>query len=370
MAINPSSSSFRPRPLALLVFATFAVLFAAESRSCAATPTTIKLWEKGAPGTPATKPEDEPVLFMSAPADKSAATSTAVIVLPGGGYGHLAMDHEGKQIAEWLNGFGVTAFVLKYRMSTTGHRHPVPMMDGQRAIRLVRARAKEWNIDPNRVGILGFSAGGHLASTLGTHFDSGKADGDDQLDRVSSRPDFVVLCYPVISFKEGFSHSGSRKNLLGDSPDPKLVESLSNETQVTKDTPPTFIFQTSEDTGVPAENCVAFYLALHKAGVPAEMHIFQNGKHGVGLGRDIPGTSEWPGLCKKWMEVRGLLRPATQTGNRVHDWSEKWEISTVNTIGQSGLIFRLRISIAAHSFIEMCWASASTKRHLATFRFV
>ena len=315
MAINSSSISFWLRPLVLLTIAVCAALFAAASASHAATPTTIKLWESGAPGTPATKPEDEPVLLMSAPDNNSKATSTAVIVVPGGGYGHLAMDHEGGQIADWLNGFGVTAFVLKYRMSTTGHGHPVPMMDGQRAVRLVRARAKDWNIDPKRVGVLGFSAGGHLASTLGTHFDSGNTDAADDIDRVSSRPDFLVLCYPVISFKEGFSHSGSRKNLLGDSPDPKLVESLSNETQVTKETPPTFIFQTSEDRGVPAENCVAFYLALHKAGVPAEMHIFQNGPHGVGLARGISGTREWPKLCENWLEVRGLLAPATPAGN-------------------------------------------------------
>jgi acetyl esterase/lipase len=278
---------------------------AALDRCAAAEPTTIRLWKDGAPGTPPTKPADEPILLMTAPAKD--ANSTAVIILPGGGYGHLAMDHEGTQIAEWLNSMGITAFILKYRMRTTGHLHPVPMMDGQRAIRTVRARAAEWNIDPSRIGVIGFSAGGHLASTLGTHFDSGDAKSADPIDRVSSRPDFMVLCYPVITFTADATHRGSLTNLLGDSPEPKLVQSLSTEKQVTRDTPPTFIFQTTEDKGVTADNCVAFYLALLKAGVPAEMHIFQSGRHGVGLGKDIPGTNRWPELCQEWLKVRGLL---------------------------------------------------------------
>ena len=298
--------------LRLLVptIAAVAVFFGCEHASHAAEPVTIKLWENGAPGTPATKSEDEPALLMSKPSGKS--TSTGVIVLPGGGYGHLAMDHEGKQIAEWFNSMGITAMVLKYRMSATGHKHPVPMMDGQRAIRLVRASAKDLGVDPKRVGVMGFSAGGHLASTLGTHFDAGKADDADPIEQASSRPDFLILCYPVISLSADFAHGGSRKNLLGDSPDPKLVKSLSNETQVTAKTPPTFIFQTSEDTAVPPENCIAFYLALHKAGVPAEMHIFQAGRHGVGLAKDLPATKAWPELCHEWLKLRGLLDPPSK----------------------------------------------------------
>lgn len=279
--------------------------------SKAAETVTIKLWENGAPGTPATKPEDEPILLVSKPADD--ATGTGVIVLPGGGYGHLAMDHEGKQIAEWLNSFGVTAFVLKYRMSSTGHKHPVPMMDGQRAIRYVRANAKKWGVNPDRIGVMGFSAGGHLASTLGTHFDAGAAGDKDAIEHASSRPDFLILCYPVISMTESYRHQGSRDNLLGKTPDPALVKSMSNETQVTARTPPTFIFQTSEDKGVPAENCIAFYLALHKAGVPAEMHIFESGKHGLGLAKDVPGTRAWPELCQEWLKDRGLLEPASKS---------------------------------------------------------
>jgi acetyl esterase/lipase len=278
---------------------------------CAAKAVQIKLWEHGAPGSPPTKPQDEPVLYMKRPAENP--TTTAVIVIAGGGYGHVMMSYEGLDVADWLNSFGVTAFVLKYRMHATGHMYPVPIMDGQRAIRLVRERSAEWKIDPAKIGVLGFSAGGHLASTLGTHFDQGDPQSDDPIDRASSRPDFLILCYPVISFEAPATHRGSRENLIGESPDPKLVHSLSNETQVTQRTPPTFIFQTSEDKGVPAENSVAFYLALHKAGVPAEMHIFQSGRHGVGLAKDVPGTNKWPELCREWLKNRGLLAPARRT---------------------------------------------------------
>ncbi len=269
---------------------------------------TIRLWKKGAPGTPATKEKDEPELYVKLPT--VAPTGTAVIILPGGGYGALAITHEGFDIADWLSSFGVTAFVLKYRMSGSGHMHPIPMLDGQRAIRLVRSRAAEWKIDPARIGVIGFSAGGHLASTLGTHFDKGDPGSTDPIDKTSSRPDFMVLCYPVISFTADTAHRGSIANLLGKTPDPKLLQSLSTETQVTSDTPPTFILQTSEDKGVLAENAIAFYLALHRAKVPAELHIFQDGPHGIGLAKHIPGTNVWPQLCRNWLEVRGLLNPS------------------------------------------------------------
>jgi acetyl esterase/lipase len=272
----------------------------------AAEPETIPLWKDGAPGTPATKPADEPVLFLSRPAD-DVAVPTGVIVIPGGAYGGLALDHEGRQIAEWLNSFGVTAFVLKYRLSGTGHRHPIPMQDGQRAIRTVRARAAEWKLDPKRIGIIGFSAGGHLASTLGTHFDSGMSTAEDRIDRESSRPDFMILCYPVISMTKNFLHKGSRDNLLGPNPAPKLLESLSNETQVKPDSPPAFLFHTNEDKGVLPENSIAFYSALRKARVPAELHIYEKGRHGVGLGKDIQGTNTWPDRCRDWMESHGWL---------------------------------------------------------------
>lgn len=271
-----------------------------------AEPERILLWQNGAPGEPATKAEQEPAITAYLPpADK--ATGAAVIVCPGGGYAGLAIGYEGHDVAKWFNSFGVAGFVLEYRHRGTGHGHPVPMQDGQRAIRLVRSRADEWGIDPAKIGVLGFSAGGHLASTLGTHFDKGNAGTTDRVDRESSRPDFLILCYPVISMTAETMHRGSRDNLLGKDASEELARSMSNELQVTSDTPPTFIFQTDEDKVVPAENAVAFYLALRKAGVPAEMHIYQNGPHGVGLGQKVPATSSWPERCREWMQVRGLL---------------------------------------------------------------
>jgi acetyl esterase/lipase len=283
------------------------LLMASFGHACnAAIPARIPLWADGAPGEPATKPADEPALFLYRPADTS-ASGTAVIVCPGGGYGHLAIDKEGSRFADWLNSFGVTVFVLQYRHHGTGHMHPVPMLDGQRAIRTVRARASEWNVDPARIGVMGFSAGGHLASTLGTHFDRGDPRADDPINHASSRPDFMILCYPVITLVADYTHRGSRENLLGRDPDEALVESLSNELQVTRDTPPTFLFHTDQDTGVPAENSVQFYLALRRAGVPAELHVYRTGGHGVGLAHDIPGTKTWPDRCREWMQSLGLV---------------------------------------------------------------
>ena len=173
----------------------------------------------------------------------------------------------------------------------------------------MRLHAKDFGLVGDRIGIWGFSAGGHLASTVGTHFDAGNASATDPIDRMSSRPDFMILAYPVISMSAEYTHKGSRTNLLGEKPDPKLVESLSNERQVTPQTPPTFLFHTDEDTGVPAENSVAFYLALRKAGVPAEIHIYQRGKHGVGLAGADPILATWSGRLADWMKLRGLLTP-------------------------------------------------------------
>ena len=236
------------------------------------------------------------------------------MICPGGGYGALATDHEGLQIGQWLNSFGVAGFMVKYRHRNTGagYGHPAPLQDAQRAVRIVRSRGKEWGVDPNRIGILGFSAGGHLASSAITHFNESFCEAKDKIDRVSCRPDFAVLVYPVISLTESFTHVGSRKNLLGASPDTALVEKMSSEKQVTPQTPPTFLIATWEDTGVPAENSISFYLALRKANVPAEMHIFLKGPHGFGLGQKIEGTSAWPGLCEKWMERAGFLKGKAQ----------------------------------------------------------
>jgi acetyl esterase/lipase len=263
------------------------------------------LWPDGAPGALGTADTDKPSLTPYL-VPEGRGTGTAVVVCPGGGYAHLASDHEGVQVAQWLNSLGVSAFVLQYRLGPRYH-HPIELGDAQRAIRTVRSKAAEYRVLPDRVGIMGFSAGGHLASTAATHFDTGKTDARDPIDRVSSRPDFAVLVYPVITLTEPYTHHGSRDNLLGPDPDPKLVASLSNELQVTANTPPTFLYHTSTDTVVPPENSVLFYLALRKAGVPAEMHIYAQGPHGVGLGATDEALSSWPARLADWLRVRGLL---------------------------------------------------------------
>ena len=247
--------------------------------------------------------------------EKDRATGAAMIVCPGGGYGGHAMDHEGTQVANFLNQHGVAAFVLRYRLSP--YRHPVPLMDAQRAIRIVRHDAEQYGLAKDRIGIMGFSAGGHLAATAGPHFDAGDANAQDAIDRESCRPDCLVLCYAVVSFSEKFHHGGSRRNLLGDqADDPALIELLSNEKQVTKETPPTFLFHTNEDSGVPPENSVAFYLALRKAGVPAEMHIYAKGPHGVGLMPGDPVLSSWAKRLADWLTTSGFLSDAPRAAVR------------------------------------------------------
>lgn len=270
-----------------------------------AAPKPLPLWSNGAPGALGSTDDDTPTLtpFL---VPKERAVGTAVIVCPGGGYAHLATDKEGTMVAQWWNSIGVTAFVLKYRLGPKYH-HPIELGDAQRAIRTVRARAAEWGVRPDRVGIMGFSAGGHLAATAGTHFESVNTVAGDPIDTQSSRPDFLVLCYPVISFID-HPHVGSRQYLLGDNPDPQLVENLSNERQVTAQTPPTFLFHTTNDRTVPVENSVMFYMALRKAGVPAEMHLYENGPHGVGLAPTDEALSSWPARLADWMRGRGLLR--------------------------------------------------------------
>jgi len=272
--------------------------------SPSAQPVELPLWEGKAPGALGDADADKPTITVYRAS--RAPTGTGVIVAPGGGYQNLAMDHEGRQVASWFNAMGVTAFVLKYRLGPRYH-HPVELGDAQRAIRTVRARAEEFGVQPDRIGMMGFSAGGHLTATAGTHFDAGRTDAADPIDRVSSRPDFLILGYPVISFDPAIRHAGSLRNLLGDTPDPKLVEDLSNELRVTPQTPPTFLFHTTADAGVPVENSVRFYVALVKAKVPAEMHIFENGPHGVGLALGDPALSAWPTLLANWMRGRGLL---------------------------------------------------------------
>ncbi len=282
------------------------VVAGAAGLARAAEPAVELLWPQGAPGARGAEPGDKPTLIIYLP-PKERATGAAVVICPGGGYGGVATDHEGRPTAEWLNSCGVAGFILQYRHRRVGYGHPAPLQDAQRAIRTVRSRAKEWDIDPERIGILGFSAGGHLASTAGTHFDKGNPDAPDPIDRVSCRPDFMVLVYPVITFTESFAHAGSRKNLLGPEPDPKLVEEFSNEKRVTPETPPTFLIHTNEDDGVPPENSICFYLALRRAKVPAEMHIYEKGKHGFALGEKPDPVATWPDRCADWMRIRGLL---------------------------------------------------------------
>jgi acetyl esterase/lipase len=270
----------------------------------------ILLWPNGTPGSLGDTMADKPAISIYPVA--RTPSGTVIIIAPGGGYQNLAMDHEGRQVAAFFNSMGVTAAILRYRLGPRYH-HPIELGDAQRAIRLVRSRAEELGVLRNRIGMMGFSAGGHLTATAGTHFDEGKRDAADPIDRLSSRPDFLILGYPVISTDAAIAHAGSVKNLLGESPDPKLLEDLSNDLRVTPQTPPTFLFHTTADTAVPAENSVRFYLALKKAGVPAELHIFENGPHGVGLALNDPSHSAWPTLLMNWLRARGLLtKPPSQ----------------------------------------------------------
>jgi acetyl esterase/lipase len=267
---------------------------------------TMPLWPNGAPGAQGTEDKDIPTITVYLPRSITVGM-TAVVVCPGGGYVNLAMNHEGRQVANYLNSLGIAAVVLKYRLGPKYH-HPIELGDAQRAIRMLRANAKEMSIAPDRIGIMGFSAGGHLAVSASTHFDDGKADAADPIDRVGSRPDFAVLGYPVVSLTESWTHQGSKKALLGDNPDPQLVKSLSGENAVTAQTPTTFIFQTNADTTVPAENAIVYFLALRKAGVKGEMHVFETGPHGVGLATNDPALSEWSRLLTNWFRVSGLIK--------------------------------------------------------------
>src|SRR5436309_5563288 len=269
-------------------------------------PQTILLWPGGAPGAQGGEDRDKPALTVYMPPNTT-GPMTAVIIAPGGSYTRLSMNNEGRAPANFLNALGIAAFVLRYRLGPQYH-HPIELGDAQRAIRMVRSRAAEWHIAPDRIGMMGFSAGGHLASSAATHADAGKADAADPIDRVSSRPDFSVLGYPVISFVESWTHQGSKTNLLGDAPDPALARTMSSETQVTPSTPPAFIYHTNADTVVPVENAVADFLALRKAAVVAEMHVFRNGPHGTGLAQQDPALAEWPRLLANWLRASGFAK--------------------------------------------------------------
>ena len=288
-------------------FLTLALLLAGLSAAQGETvgPEPILLWPNGAPDKKGDEATDKPELRVYLPS-KEKSTGAAVVICPGGGYAVVATDHEGHQVAKWFNSIGVAGFVLKYRLSPR-YRHPAPMRDVQRAIRYARANAEKFGLSARRIGVMGFSAGGHLASTAATHFDQGNSQHEDTIERVGCRPDFVILGYPVISLQESFSHRGSARNLLGENPDPALLESLSNDKQVTKDSPPAFLFHTGEDTGVPVENSLAFYQACRKQNVPAELHVYRYGPHGVGLAPGDPAASSWKDRLGDWMKASGFL---------------------------------------------------------------
>lgn len=291
--------------LALTFVSGFAV--SQQQQSPAPTGREVLLWPQGAPGALGTDDTDKPELTVFLPTVPN-ATKTGVVVAPGGGYQHLAIEKEGFAIAHWLNDHGVAAFVLRYRLGPRYH-NPVELGDAQRAIRLVRAQAAEYGIAEGHIGMWGFSAGGHLTATAGTHFDAGDSGATDPIQQKSSRPDFLILAYPVISMMDPSVHLGSKRNLLGENPDPGLASSMSDETQVTPQTPPTFLFATTDDKTVPVANSVMFYEALVRAGVPVEMHLFQHGAHGAGLAAENPQLSVWPDLLIKWMRERGYAAP-------------------------------------------------------------
>ena len=302
--------SRHPAPLfAALALLGLLTLPAAVAAAGIAAPTTVEpavifLWTGDAPGALGQRPQDRPTLTAFLP-DAAQRNGASMLVLPGGAYSVLA-DHEGRGYAEWLAAHGVAAYVLKYRLGHDGYRHPVMLQDAARGLRLVRSFAKRDGLDPARVGVIGSSAGGHLAATLVTHFDSGKPDSTDPIERESSRPDLGILCYPVITMGE-FTHRGSRRNLLGDNPTPELVKDMSNELQVTAQTPPCFLWSTAEDKTVPIENTLLFASALRRAGVPFSVHIYEKGAHGLGLGRPGKPAPPWADECLYWLRERKFI---------------------------------------------------------------
>jgi len=280
----------------------FTLMFSAIN-AMAAEPGAELLWPGGAPLLDANKPATAPAITVHMP-EAGKSNGAAVVICPGGGYGGLMMSYEGHDVARWLNRYGFVGIVLKYRVRP--YRHPVEMLDGQRAMRMVRSKARQLNVDPNRIGIMGFSAGGHLASTVGTHFDAGDPNAPDPIDRVSCRPDFMVLVYPVITMGPK-SHAGSRRNLLGRSPSAELIDLLSNEKQVTKQTPPTFLAHAKTDQTVPVANSAMFYKVLKAHGVPAEFFELPTGAHGLGCGKGKEWVA-WQAKCLAWFKARGLIK--------------------------------------------------------------
>ena len=283
-----------------------------------AEPTVIPLWPEGVPDAQPNGGneyiQDDRVYNVQVPtltyfpAPPEKANGSVAIVCPGGGYVRLSLVNEGNGLTKWLNSLGVSVFVLKYRLKEYGH--PAPLRDVLRAVRIVRSRAAEFGVDPHRLGIVGSSAGGHLAACAGTLYNHPAGKTGAALDAVGARPDFLVMQYPVILMDGPFVHHSSLGSLLGKNPPPDLVALLSVDRQVTKETPPTFIIATAEDTSVPLENAVAFYSALRRAGVPAELHLYEKGPHGFGLRKDLGSTSEWPKRAEEWLRSHGWLGAA------------------------------------------------------------
>lgn len=283
---------------------------------------TLKVWPDGAPdsngltiaeenageGRLSNVSEAEMYVFLPA---KESNTGVAVVICPGGGYIREAMNHEGYDMARWLSERGVAGIVLKYRLPYSHHQ--IPSGDARRAIRIVRKNAGNWGINPDKIGIAGSSAGGHLASTAGTRFDYGNPASDDPLEKISCRPDFMLLLYPVVTMKEGFTHAGSRRNLLGESADWNLVQQYSNELHVTPETPPSFLVLADDDKAVPPGNSIEFYKALKNSNVIAEMHIFAKGGHGFGMRKNNIPADKWPELFIDWLKATGFIQVV---GNR------------------------------------------------------
>ncbi|MEY4388037.1 MAG: hypothetical protein RLY20_3320 [Verrucomicrobiota bacterium] len=285
-----------------------AVAMAVAIMSHAQSTNTFPLWPQGAPGALGNSSNDIPTLTVYLP-EKVGSNCAAMVVCPGGGYAHLA-SHEGADYANWFNEQGIAGFVLKYRLGSAGYRHPVMLQDVSRALRTVRARAAEWGVDAKRIGVIGSSAGGHLASTLLTHFDGGDTNAADPIDRVSSRPALGILCYPVVTMGD-FTHRGSRNNLLGTNAPADLVQLLSNELQVTSNTPPCFVWSTEEDKTVPVENSMQFVAALRRNQVPFDFHIYQKGPHGLGLGTRSWNPAKrhpWTRDCEFWLKEQGFAQ--------------------------------------------------------------
>lgn len=307
-SIRTSPRSAVPWALLVAMGISMCMLPWGELRAQSGWPAREQLWPNGAPGAVGSDTLDQPSIMIF-PAPRNTANGAAVVIFPGGGYTHLATEKEGTRIAGWLNTLGVSAFVVTYRLGARYH-HPSMLYDAQRAVRTVRARANALGIDTARVGVLGFSAGGHLAATLITHPNDGSANSllsSDAIDRQRARPDFAVLMYPVITMRDPFVHRGSRQYLLGNAPSSMMIDSLSNELQVSASTPPTFLVHATDDAVVPVENSLLFYAALTTAKVPAELHIFQKGGHGFGMAPNDPALAMWMPLCAAWMRSRGLF---------------------------------------------------------------